>query len=143
MACHTAYRSDLTWYHLVVEHGGRYYVSLVEFSNEILRNRLKIHPAVQFDWEFGLEHATDVKRKQTTTRYIRFCFTPRGEQDESLTGSALTLCEPRRCPHHRIRTIIGNITERCPRSAAKQLPFRWTGGMGLHGHSFVGRDFRA
>jgi hypothetical protein len=55
VACRKGYHSDRTWYHLVVEHGGRYYDSLGEFSSEILRKRLKIHPAVQFDLEFKLE----------------------------------------------------------------------------------------
>lgn len=55
VACRKGYRSDRTWYHLVVAHGGRYYDSLGEFSSEILRKRLKIHPSVQFELEFKRE----------------------------------------------------------------------------------------
>ena len=52
VASRKGYRSDRTWYHLVVEQGGRYYDSMGEFGSEILRKRLKIHPTVQFELEF-------------------------------------------------------------------------------------------
>lgn len=47
--------SDRTWYHLVVKHDGRYYDSLGEFDEKILRKRLKIHPAVSFELELKRE----------------------------------------------------------------------------------------
>lgn len=42
-----------TWHHSVVESGGRYFDSMGEFSREILRKRLKIHPKVEFVVEIG------------------------------------------------------------------------------------------
>ncbi|ARM91146.1 hypothetical protein RHEC894_PC00111 (plasmid) [Rhizobium sp. CIAT894] len=55
VACRKGYRSDRTWYHLVVEHNGQYYDSLGEFSSDILRKRLRIHHSVQFELEFKQE----------------------------------------------------------------------------------------
>jgi hypothetical protein len=46
---------DNTWYHLVVEHAGTYYDSLGEFSVDIMRKRLKIHPLVEYKLTFTPE----------------------------------------------------------------------------------------
>jgi len=45
--------ASATWHHSVVESGGRYFDSMGEFSPEILRKRLKIHPKVEFSIEIG------------------------------------------------------------------------------------------
>lgn len=47
--------ADNTWYHLVVEHDGTYYDSLGEFSTDIMRKRLKIHPRTQYELTFKPE----------------------------------------------------------------------------------------
>jgi hypothetical protein len=41
-----------TWYHQVLEHDGRYYDSMGEFSTEVLGKRLKIHPKVEFELSY-------------------------------------------------------------------------------------------
>lgn len=40
------------WAHAVVEVGGRYYDSMGEFSASIYRVRAKIHPAVEFEFDY-------------------------------------------------------------------------------------------
>lgn len=55
VACHRGHTVDGTWYHQVVELAGRYYDSLGEFSLDILRKRLKIHPKAEFDLTFQPE----------------------------------------------------------------------------------------
>lgn len=55
VACHKGATHHHTWYHLVVEHEGTYYDSLGEFSSEIIRKRLKIHPSVDFHLTFQSE----------------------------------------------------------------------------------------
>lgn len=52
---HMGHSITATWYHLVVEHDGRLYDSMGEFSVDILRRRLKIHPRCQFDLQFRPE----------------------------------------------------------------------------------------
>lgn len=55
VACHKGATYQHIWYHLVVQHGGTYYDSLGEFSKEIIRKRLKIHPSVDFPLTFEPE----------------------------------------------------------------------------------------
>lgn len=52
VAGHLSFSSRNTWYHQVVEQDGVFYDSLGEFSTEIIRKRLKIHPSVKFELEF-------------------------------------------------------------------------------------------
>jgi hypothetical protein len=47
--------TERTWYHLVIEHDGTYYDSLGEFSTEIMRQRLKIHPRSEYALSFKPE----------------------------------------------------------------------------------------
>ena len=58
-ACHRAVTVDRTWYHLVVEHDGTYYDSLGEFSTEMVRKRLKIHPKIEWDLTYRPEPRED------------------------------------------------------------------------------------
>lgn len=52
---HRGATPERSWYHLVVDHNGTQYDSMGEFSQEIIRKRLKIHKSVDFPLSFEVE----------------------------------------------------------------------------------------
>jgi hypothetical protein len=58
-ACYRGATVETTWYHLVVEVEGKMYDSLGEFSTEIMRDRLKVHPKVRYELKYTLEIRDD------------------------------------------------------------------------------------
>jgi hypothetical protein len=54
-ACYRGVSVDRTWYHQVVEVEGKMYDSLGEFSTDIVRARLKIHPKVDYQLAYTPE----------------------------------------------------------------------------------------
>lgn len=48
VASHRAIVAQNSWYHGIVEYDGSFYDSLGEFSPDIMRKRLKIHPSVDY-----------------------------------------------------------------------------------------------
>lgn len=47
------------WAHAVVEVAGRYYDSMGEFSADIYRVRARVHPTVQFDFDYQADSRSE------------------------------------------------------------------------------------